>query len=104
MKISTNLTEIKELFANHLGIKVSELELTIESEVEIANTDANHDGWIINTKMSDGHPDTLKGSDFIQVEYSDGEIVYGHAADWSMRWNITGAINYIDKYRKTVNK
>ena len=66
----------------------------------LGKTKVEDGGWVTNTKMSYGHPDILKGSDYIQVEYSDGEIVYGHASDWSMRWDITGAINHIDKYRK----
>jgi hypothetical protein len=99
MKISTNLTEIKELFAHHLGINVSELEMTIERE-DVSATSNEDGGWVVNTKTSYGHPDTLKGDDYIEVEFSDGVIDAGHAADWIICWDIAGTVKYIAKYRK----
>jgi hypothetical protein len=95
MKISTNLTEIKELFAHHLGINVSELELTIED----AQVESN-DGWIVNTQTDWGHPYTLGNEDVIDVILSDGLTDIGTADAWDKAWDINNDYRHIVKYRK----
>jgi len=103
MKISTNLTEIKELFARHLGINVSELELTIESE-DVPATSNDDGGWIINTQTSPVHPTTLHARDEIEVVMSNGAHDQNIAMAWITSWDTTTKQQrHIVKYRK-VNK
>jgi hypothetical protein len=96
MKISTNLTEIKELFAHHLGINVSELELTIEN-TQSKSTD---DGWIINTQTTEDPPSGLKYYDEIEIVYDDGQQTTLFV-DYVVRfyWD-TSYGKHIAKYRK----
>lgn len=99
MKITTNLTEIKELFAHHLGINVSELELTVED----TQSEATVGGWIINTQTKPMVPETLNSDDEIEVILSDNKIFLGAVNCWDKSWNINDKSRHIVKYRK-VNK
>lgn len=69
----------------------------------LGKTKVEDDGWIVNTKISCGHPATLKADDYIEVVYSDGETAAGWVNDWDTRWDVAGTLKYIAKYRK-VNK
>jgi hypothetical protein len=103
MKISTSLTEIKELFAHHLGINVSELELTIESEDVPVTSNEDDDGWIINTQTTEDPPSGLKYYDEIEIVYDDGQQTTLFV-DYVVRfhWN-TSYGKHIVKYRKVNN-
>jgi hypothetical protein len=57
------------------------------------------DGWIINTRTTNGHPDTLKANDSIEVEYTNGYHDQGIAEAWDYSWN-PNTSNHIVKYRK----
>lgn len=62
------------------------------------NVDA--DGWIVNTKTTNGHPATLKPGDRIEVEYQNGRRDFGDAEDWDASWDTNNKHHHITKYRK----
>jgi len=77
-----------------------DLKVNDRVEVEIANSDDNNDGWIINTKTSIGHALDVGPDDLVDFVDSKGDTLLGTVAvEWTHPWNVNNAYHII-QYRK----
>jgi hypothetical protein len=93
MKLTITKAEIDALIRDSFN-------LPSDAEIEIVNSEANHDDWIINTQTDSEHPLDVDPDELVDIADSHGGTRLGlMAAAWTHSWNVNN-VYHIVKYRK----
>ncbi len=94
MKLTITKAEVGALIRDSFN-------LPSDAEVEIVNSEANHDDWIINTQTEYKHPLDVHPDELVDIVYSNGVVIIGLKAIelFQASWNVKSEIHIV-KYRK----